>query len=77
MVRYIGMYTRNKKGIETRMETTIGHYGKGNEIISQCLLCVGSCIVLNGNCCYMRCDRQSTLHQICTSQIIMATFAKV
>jgi hypothetical protein len=31
---YIDMYTRSKKGIKTRMETTIGLYGKGNEIIS-------------------------------------------
>jgi hypothetical protein len=36
---YIGMYTRSKKGIKMRMETTIGLYGKGNEIISLRLLC--------------------------------------
>jgi hypothetical protein len=34
MASYIGMYTRNKKGIKTRMETIVGLYGKGNEIIS-------------------------------------------
>jgi hypothetical protein len=27
------MYTRSKKGIEMRMETTISFYGKGNDII--------------------------------------------
>jgi len=27
------MYTRSKKGIKVKMETTIGLYGKGNEII--------------------------------------------
>jgi hypothetical protein len=36
---YIGMYTRSKKGMKMRMETTIGLYGKGNKIISLCLLC--------------------------------------
>jgi hypothetical protein len=34
MANYISMCTRNKKGIETKMETTIDFYGKGNEIIS-------------------------------------------
>jgi hypothetical protein len=33
MASYIDMYIRNKKGIEMRMEITIGLYGKGNEII--------------------------------------------
>ncbi len=31
---YNGLNTRSKKGVETRMKTTIIHYGKGNEIIS-------------------------------------------
>jgi hypothetical protein len=34
MANYIDMYIRNKKGIKMRMETIIGFYGKGNEIIS-------------------------------------------
>jgi hypothetical protein len=34
MVNYIGVYTRSKKGIKTKMEKIIGFYGKGNEIIS-------------------------------------------
>jgi len=33
MAKYISKYIRSKKGIKMRMETTIGHYGKGNEII--------------------------------------------
>jgi hypothetical protein len=33
MMSYIGMYIENKKIIKMRMETTIGLYGKGNEII--------------------------------------------
>jgi hypothetical protein len=36
---YIGMYTRTKKGIKTRMVTTIHLYGKWNEIISLHLPC--------------------------------------
>jgi hypothetical protein len=53
-----------------RMETIVGLYGKGNEIISWHSFYVGSCLVLSGNyhhymcyCCW------STLHQIYTSQI--------
>jgi len=34
MANYIGMYTRSEKGIKMEMETTIGLYGKRNEIIS-------------------------------------------
>jgi hypothetical protein len=34
MASYIGMYTRNKKRIKMRMETIVGRYSKGNEIIS-------------------------------------------
>jgi hypothetical protein len=34
MASYTCMYTRNKKGIKTRMEPIVGFYGKGNEIIS-------------------------------------------
>jgi hypothetical protein len=34
MASYIGMYTRKQKGIKMRMETIVGLYGKGNEIIS-------------------------------------------
>ncbi len=69
MVNYTCMYTRSQKGIKMRMETTVGLYGKGNEIISWCSLCVGLCLVLNGNCCYMCCHHQSMLHQIYMSQI--------
>jgi hypothetical protein len=43
MVNYIGMYTRSKKWMKTRMETTIGLYGKGNEIN---LFYIGLCLVL-------------------------------
>jgi hypothetical protein len=68
MANYIGMYTRSHKGIKMKMETIIGLYGKGNEIISLCLLCVGSCL-MSGNCHYMHCRRQSTLHQIYMSRI--------
>jgi len=41
MVNYTGMYTKSQKRIKMRMETTVGHYGKGNEIISWLSLCVG------------------------------------
>jgi hypothetical protein len=34
MVGYTCMYTKSKKGIKTKMETTVGLYGKENEIIS-------------------------------------------
>jgi hypothetical protein len=34
MMGYSGMNTRNKKGVKTRMETTINPYAKGNEVIS-------------------------------------------
>jgi hypothetical protein len=64
MVSYISMYTKSQKGIQTRMETTVGFYGKGNEIISWCSLYVGSCLILSGNCCYMCCRHQNMLHQI-------------
>jgi hypothetical protein len=30
----LNMYIRSKKKIKMRMETTVGLYGKGNEIIS-------------------------------------------
>jgi hypothetical protein len=61
MASHIGMYIRSKKGIKMRMETTVGLYGKGNEIISWCSFCVRSCFVLNGNYHYMCCHRQNTL----------------
>jgi hypothetical protein len=47
MANYIDMYTRSQKGIKMRMETIIGLYGKGNEIISWHLLCTGSCFALH------------------------------
>jgi hypothetical protein len=50
MASYTNMYTRSKKGIKMRMETTIGLYGKGNEIIFWHLFYVGSCLDLNDNC---------------------------
>ncbi len=34
MVNYISIYTKSQKGIKMKMETTVGLYGKGNEIIS-------------------------------------------
>ncbi len=64
------------KGIKTRIETITCFYGKGNEIISWCLFNVGSCLVLNDNCHYIRC-RWSTLHQMWMNQINMTTFTKV
>jgi hypothetical protein len=65
MVNYFSMYTRSKKGIKTKMATTIGLYGKGNEIISWRSLWVTSCFVLNDNYCCMHYRCQSMLHQIC------------
>jgi hypothetical protein len=67
MASYNDMYIRIKKGIKMRMETTIGHYGKGNEIMSWRTLCVGSCFVLSDNYCCMCCCHQSMLSPICTS----------
>jgi hypothetical protein len=64
MVNYIGVYTRSKKGIKMKMETIVGFYGKGNEIISWRSLCIRSCLILNNNCYCMHCRRQSMLHQI-------------
>jgi hypothetical protein len=49
-----------------KMETFIGLYGNGNEIISWRSLCVRSYLVLSGKCRCMHCCRRSTLHQICT-----------
>ncbi len=69
MASYISMYTRNQKGIKMKMETTMGFYGKGNETNFWCSFCVGSRLVLSGNCCYMHCHHQSVLHQICTNRI--------
>jgi len=34
MATYISMYTKSQKDIKIRMETIVGLYGKGNEIIS-------------------------------------------
>jgi hypothetical protein len=52
-----------------RMETIIGLYGKGNEIISWRSFCVGSCFVLSDNYHYMCYRHWSMLHQIYTSRI--------
>jgi len=68
MANYTDMYTRSKKGIKVRMETTMGLYGKGYEIISWHSFYVGSCFVLSNNSWCMRC-RHNMLHQICMSQI--------
>jgi hypothetical protein len=35
---YSGLNTSSKKGVETIMKTTISLYGKGNEIISWCMI---------------------------------------
>jgi len=67
MASYIGMYTRSKKRIKMKMETIVGHYSKGNEINSWCLLCVGLHLVLTNNNYSMRCHHQTMLHQICMS----------
>jgi hypothetical protein len=40
-----------------KMETIVGLYGKGNEIISWRLLYVGLCLVLSDNYCCMHCCR--------------------
>jgi hypothetical protein len=77
MVSYVGMYTRSYKKIKTRMETIIGFYGKGNEIISYHSLYVGSRLVLNSNCCCMHCHCQNMLHQIYISWIGNDNFIKV
>jgi hypothetical protein len=69
MASYANMYTRSKKGIKMKIETTIGLYGKGNEIIYWHSLCVGSCLILSSNYCCMCCHCQNMLHQICTSWI--------
>jgi hypothetical protein len=69
MASYTSMYVRSKKGIKMKMETTIGLYGKGNEINFWCLFCLGSWLILSGNCCYMHYRHQSTLYQICTNLI--------
>jgi hypothetical protein len=34
MMGYSGMNTRSKKGVKTRIETTISPYAKGNAMIS-------------------------------------------
>ncbi len=69
MVSYIGMYTRSQKRIKMRMETTICLYNKGNESSLGSCFCVGLCLLLNDNYCYMLCHRQSMLYQICMSWI--------
>jgi hypothetical protein len=69
MASYTCMYTKSQKGIKMRMETIVGLYRKGNEIISWSSLCVGSWFVLNNNCRCMRCRHRSMLHQIWTSWI--------
>jgi hypothetical protein len=51
------------------METTICLYNKGNESSLDACFCVGLCVLLNDNYCYMHCHRQSTLYQICMSWI--------
>jgi len=70
------MYTRNYKRIKTRIHITICLYGKGNEIISQRLFYLGSCLVLNDNCHCMRCC-WNTLHLIWVNRINMTIFANV
>jgi hypothetical protein len=69
MANYIGIYTRSQKRIKMTMETTICLYNKGNESSLDACFCVGLCVLLNDNYCYMHCHRQSTLYQICMSWI--------
>jgi hypothetical protein len=69
MANYTSMYIKSPKGIKTRMETTVGLYGKENEVISRCLLYVGLCLVLSGNYRCMCYCCQNMLHQIWTSRI--------
>jgi hypothetical protein len=65
MANYIDMYTKSQK-IKI---WGWGLYGKGNEIISWCSFCVGSCLIFSGNYCCMQCCHWNTLHQICMSRI--------
>jgi hypothetical protein len=69
MVSYIGMYTKSQKRVKTNLETIVGRYNKGDEIIFWCSLCVRSCLVSISNCYCMHCCYQNTLHQICMSWI--------
>ncbi len=75
-VHYLCMYTRNYKRIKTRIHITICLYDKGNEIIFQRLFYVGSCLVLNGNCHYMR-SCWNTLNLMWVNRINMTMFANV
>jgi hypothetical protein len=58
------------------METTVGLYGKGNEIIFRHLLCVGSCLVLNSNyTCIIVIEAHCT--KSVRIELVMTTFARV
>jgi hypothetical protein len=37
-MNYNGLNTSSKKGVETIMKTTISLYGKGNEVVSWCMI---------------------------------------
>ncbi len=76
-MNYIGMYTRSKKGIKTRTETTRGLHGKGNEIISRCSFSIKSCLVLNDN--VVTCANVIKACYTISIQVksTMTTFAKV
>ncbi len=71
MSSYISMYTRSQNGIKMRMETTIGLYGKGNEITSQHLMTFAmSRIVL----CF---EWQLLLHAMSSSKHVAPNFYKL
>jgi hypothetical protein len=59
------------------METIVGLYGKGNEIISWCLLYVGLCLVLSSN--FVACIVVVEAHYIKFVQVglTMTTFVEV
>jgi hypothetical protein len=69
MANYTCMYIKSQTRIKMRMEIIIGLCGKENEVISWCLLYVGSCLVLSGNCHCMHYHCQGMLHQIWTCRI--------
>jgi len=40
MMGYLGLSTRSKKWVKTKMKTTINFYGKDNEVVFSCTLFV-------------------------------------
>ncbi len=75
MASYTSMYIRSKKGIKMRMETTIGLYGKENEIIYWHSPYVGLCLILNSNCCCMHVIVETRYTKFVWVGLVMITFA--